>query len=1308
MEFLIYTIGDFEWSETVFRSLAMAFDPGSGVFGQANVLFGLGLLLSFFAGALKGIMEKGTVSFSMVVKGYLLWILLFVPRVDVVLESKSLGYASFFTDIPVGLAIGGAISTQVPMAFIDILEDVFTMPQSAGTNLDALRTLVSLEKNVNGNSVRTLGGSPNIDLISTLDNYITGCVFKDIRLSPAFQEAKYRNILSQINSWDQMKVSSTVWYIESHLDNASSLGTVLSCKEAYEKLDNQFSSDTSAFSGAMFMLAEQDLTNYALNGDVSQHIDEYLFQLGSASVSSMDVMVNNFLNYHFMKNAANLPASDSLRGKLVDAMEFQTKEQRLFNMAGDRNLWLEMAPATISFFEAFVWFCAPLMSFLVLFGDGGLKLALGYFRMLLLVGMYPLIMILVNLYLDWSIQRALEPTLISGEAFTIGGLSNFYSESRSYIATASYMTTFIPMLAYMMLKGGEYAAVSMANRIGASTHIDTSPVAPNIAAGMKNGSLKMGSNNWGVTDNGMVHTRSGSPDINAPMLSGMSGLNSSLGIANQQAQQSASANESSFNRTFSSFYNTGMSGGFDASTGSGSNANLSENNVTMAKLTSSLSQDKSTSDVTARSLIAKLMGVASVGGGVGFNGGSTHDVSNSNSSTNTSSTSDGTRTSDQDGNYRGRQNQTANQSAQRNTNGGKTGVSLKMSAEGKVSVEGSGGIQLNSDERDALSRGLTRMRDEQVQKGAAFSLSNMESSVNKLSEQSGWGERGQEVYSAHKKWSESESRMRSVSQALQETNGFNLSNKTDFSGAANREEFTQWVQRGYRSQEQFDQLSEKEQNSIYDQRGRAIAENMQHTGLDRGRAAAVLFASEMNQEYQGIAQSGNLEQMQGRLQQLSSRFNEAGHLTNDNNLKLMGSNFSNLAGKLGAVEYKTPEELNDVANQTNQKFDDVKTKAKADLTHTKAVVEDGPTAVKMHHDANVQDVNSASPLETKNWSKLDAANRAMEGVNVTKIPDEMAPLFNDATKGLSQVAANTAAMFYSKTAEDLSGLSGEKLQHLNPALMEGAAMLTSIRPDFSGANEATYGAAVAAKLADSNTLNSDNLQSPTGKAEHNLAVKNIETLRSQMDADPQFKAEVDGLASGAYTVDGLMNYKQFMEGGVSGYVSVPTNAYSEVLAVGAHLGTQFSDDQMNTLLKDSAINTRFHEVKNDMMQSGYPDISKSSVMNEVASQYYNASSEDRLGEMIDRGNNSMQREIGSYGPQKMEQLGPYSPKGSEGNLPPAASAYSPTLDVITAGVRDGPSSVDGTLDPFDLDHGSPNYIDGRASPMDPDSDVKLS
>ena len=1065
MEFLIYTIGDFEWSETVFRSLAMAFDPGTGVFGQANVLFGLGLLLSFFAGALKGIMEKGTVSFSMVVKGYLLWILLFLPRVDVVLESKSLGYASFFTDIPVGLAIGGAISTQVPMAFIDVLEDVFTMPQSAGSNLDALRTLVSLEKNVNGNGVRTLGGTPNVDLIATLDNYISGCVFKDIRLSPAFQEAKYRNILSQINSWEQMKVSSTVWYIESQLDGANSLTTVLTCKEAYETLDAQFRSDSSEFAGAMFMLAEQDLTNYVLNGDVSQHVDEYLFQLGNASVGSMDVMVNNFLSYHFMKNAANLPASDSLRGKLVDAMEFQTKEQRLFNMAGDRNLWLEMAPATISFFEAFVWFCAPLMSFLVLFGDGGLKLALGYFRMLLLVGMYPLIMILVNLYLDWSIQRALEPTLISGEAFTIGGLSNFYSESRSYIATASYMTTFIPMLAYMMLKGGEYAAVSMANRIGSSTHIDTSPIAPNIAAGMKNGSLKMGTNNWGVTDNGMVHTRSGSPDINAPTLSGMSGLSSSLGMATQHARQSATSAEASFGKTFNEFYNQGRTAGFDASSGSGSSTSLNENQMTMARLSSALSSDKSTSDSTAKTLIAKLMGVASVAAGGGFGGGNSEDVQNSSSTTNTEASSETNKTGENSSEH----NSNQRQNTTRNSKSGKTGFNFRVTGEGKVSVEGSGGITLNSDEREALSRGLSRMRDEQIQRGTSFSTSDMESQVDKLSDQNGWGVRGQEVYAAHQKWSESENRSRTISQALQETNGFNLSNKTDFSGAANRQEFADWVQRGYRSEQEFNQLSESERGAISDQRGRAIVENMQHTGLDRGRAAAVLFSTEMTDSYQGIAQSNNIDQMQERLQQLSSRFNEAGHLTNDNNLKLMGANFSNLAGKMGAVEYKAPSELSSVVGKTNELFDGVKTKAKGEIDTTSHIVENGGTKVAMSYEANKDEVMTAPPLETANWHKLDGAEERAGNIDVTNIPAEMKPLYDKATEGLTQVAANTAAMIYSKTANDLSGLSEDKKQHLAPAMIEGAALLTQINPDFSKFNEATYGAGVTAQLADDKT-----------------------------------------------------------------------------------------------------------------------------------------------------------------------------------------------------------------------------------------------
>lgn len=62
MEFLIYTIGNFDWAKQVFTGLAMAFDPSTGDFGQANYLFGLGLVLAFFVAAFKQFFEKSQIN----------------------------------------------------------------------------------------------------------------------------------------------------------------------------------------------------------------------------------------------------------------------------------------------------------------------------------------------------------------------------------------------------------------------------------------------------------------------------------------------------------------------------------------------------------------------------------------------------------------------------------------------------------------------------------------------------------------------------------------------------------------------------------------------------------------------------------------------------------------------------------------------------------------------------------------------------------------------------------------------------------------------------------------------------------------------------------------------------------------------------------------------------------------------------------------------------------------------------------------------------------------------------------------------
>ncbi|MFA0327989.1 conjugal transfer protein TraG N-terminal domain-containing protein [Vibrio sp. 10N.222.49.E4] len=1232
MEFLIYTIGNFDWARQVFLGLSMAFDPSAGDFGQPNYLFGLGLVLSFFVAAFKQFFEKGQIGgefLGTVCKGYLIWMLCFYPRVDIVVEHAGTGDSAYFTDIPIGLAIGGAVTTQVPIAFIDILSDIFVMPQNSGTHLDALRTLVAIEGSVNSPNIRTIGHADS-DFIRSIDSYMNGCLFKDMEVGGAYQEAKVGNVLTNVDAWAAMEVSSTIWYIDMYLEGQPSF---MSCKDSYTALSAYIDNDQSKLADGLDELNEA-------KGISATQVSSALQQLGSASMDSYTFQMNNFLDYHVKKNAMGLDASHSARGQLVDAMEYQAKQQRLFTMAGDRNLWLEMAPATISFFEAFVWFAAPLMSFFIIFGEGGFKIAASYMRFLVLVGLYPFVMILINFYLDWSIQNALETSITEQTAYTIGGLSNFYSEARSYIATASYMTTMVPMLAYMLLKGGEYATVSMAGKIGGTAHVNPSAVAPDIAVGAKNGSLRMGNHSWTMGDNGVVHSTNQIQDQNMPTLSGMSNMTSNLSLTSSMAESRVQSSQASHQQSWGKLSQlmTQIQRGKSAN-GSDSHQ-YSENAQFASQVREGLQKNTNLDTQEITQLMGKLVmgGGGSGSGSFGWGSGEDSTQQNSESAKTSTQASDSTQYSNGKNNKTMSNTQGGSQAAGRHGRGPVTRTShiedkgnsktervqvtdtksndkssgktnrvgsrsksdFSVGLDGRVQVNAEGGFNLTEREAEALQASLGYVTSEQGGTSAQYTSQEAIQKVHGLSRTTGWGETGQNAIQDLKSYTAAKQFQETTQHALGVAKGLNQNYSTNFTNAANNKEFKEWVANGYNTESEMANMSPEERRVVD---ANAQARNLQiqrdaskYYHGDVGRAAAVLFSSEMVNQYQEVATAKDMNSMKSGLMDISQKFNEADFLIGDKALNDMSKNFATMSNNLGSVKDTTsnsavagiPEEIQR-HQQGFEKTRDERLGEVGTLLTTKNI--------KDEHGENVDKARAnASKVAPEKTDEIKAIETATDTVNPTPISQEVKSAAKDAGGLVNDVAAGLVSQFHSATAQQLSEPAAENMKHLESPLNKGADLLT--RPqiatnpsarDFglTTNSEGVYGAAVIALTSDENTLNKDGLLSDTEIKHHNNAVGNIEQLRTEMSEDESFAKEVGGLASGKYTMEALEDYKLFMGGSEDGFRDID---YNNVAHVASTLGTSLTDEQVSNLSNQSEVNKNYDVVNGKLLSKHYLQI----------------------------------------------------------------------------------------------------------------------
>ncbi|MGR5437764.1 conjugal transfer protein TraG N-terminal domain-containing protein, partial [Vibrio owensii] len=570
MEFTIYTAGHFDFMWSIWNGLAMAFDSNTGDYGSPNTLMGIGLVLAFFIGGFSGLLDKGQGDWLLAVKGWLLWSLLFVPRVDVVLEHSATGEVDYFSDIPAGLAIGGAVATGIPVAFVDTLGVIFTMPYYNGDHINAFKTLLTNDKVLVSNpNLGLYDGSGNRDLNESIVNYINDCVVVDMNIGGAGQEVFPIQLSGTTDVWQSMRVTSEAWFTTVRLGSGEE---IKSCKDAYNSIDTYLGDSTSAFGNAIN-------TELAKSGLNMNDVQNAMLQMGTGSLQAFNMQVNTFLDYH-LAEVAQGRSDGSAISRYYDGITYQAKQQRIASMTGDSELWMMIAPVIITVLEAMIWFFAPLLSFMVLLGKG-LPIVGKYLRFLVVVGMFPVVSIVINMYLDWSITELIEPNAVTDNMWSIAGMHSFYTTAEDYVAMSGYLTAAIPMLAYAIVSGSDYMVSSLASRMGSTAHVNAEAAAPSVSKANSAGVYSFGSEGLTQTPNGIVHTRSAIQDFGQTSFGTKSVMQSSARESLQSTRSEMSSLEQSMSTGFGQRFMSGVQGNMQTSSGQEVSSGMSENQRSM-------------------------------------------------------------------------------------------------------------------------------------------------------------------------------------------------------------------------------------------------------------------------------------------------------------------------------------------------------------------------------------------------------------------------------------------------------------------------------------------------------------------------------------------------------------------------------------------------------------------------------------------------------------------------------------------------------------------------------------------------------
>jgi len=501
MDFTIYSIGETAFMYEVLMGLRRMFDFG---FSSLHILIGATALLSLMTLVVKSWINPNSNPVLSWFIGLCMFMVLCGPfsKVDVVIESVRTGDVYYVNDAP-GIAAVIAMMTSGMYGLSRDYEDSFASPDGyqAGQFLDPMRALVALDKfGYMGSEELDSGVNAQRYRIKTSTmNYLQDCVIWDLQVggndaelnADKIKNAPMENFLESI----RINTPSRSTYIQ--IDTPAM--ELLTCPNAYLKLKSYF--DSSSF---------REMADRFLQ---KENVKPQDVEAGAESISALSATMNayhlatgRYLSNVFAEAAAKSGDMQGLRSELT---LIETKSQRHYQMAADRNLALELSIGFATFIEAFVFFLIPVIAIMLVMGAEAMKSAAMFFGVTVWVNLWPVTMSAVNLFTLLAIQGRFTSVSAGGggvSAITFGMWGHSMSTIESFIAVASSLAAAVPMLTLYILHRGVHTMMGVSNKTSPDTNIDSKKLSPDVTTSANGGKASQGDTTMQASD---VHSSYG-------------------------------------------------------------------------------------------------------------------------------------------------------------------------------------------------------------------------------------------------------------------------------------------------------------------------------------------------------------------------------------------------------------------------------------------------------------------------------------------------------------------------------------------------------------------------------------------------------------------------------------------------------------------------------------------------------------------------------------------------------------------------------------------------------------------------------
>ncbi len=526
----IRVLGDFDFALNIIQGVTRLY-----VSGSPFVTYAPAIMISLFLlwATLKWALDQDRTPYPAkeFVFGLVFWLIFgggeLSPKFQVELVSERENRFQVIDEVPFLVAVPSWLASNFFGGAREELESSFSpIYYSLGDRTpDPLSALVKMYEHTNNAYI-----SP--DLNESIKTYMVECYHRQLLLdgTPISSLPKdVNNTPIYSGLWDSVKVDYN-FITTTYFDELNPSGVITDCITAWSNINTIISNVGSDFN--------IKLVNYEASKGVTPPAialaAEMIFTNSTTGTAPnpYSVMTGLFLS-SAMRDGIAIDGTNLWADKMV----FEAHRKRVFEKAGERNIFLMVMIPVITAIETFSFFIAPIMMLLSVMGGAGLKFMGKYLFLVLFVNLWGFVKIFTDLFTALSVEKAFATASIV-DPFAFGAYPETFAEIEGLLATSANLTTSIPMLVMFLLYGGIHSVMGVMRGLTQGS-VDGENMAPKLSSTMSGGHMSMGdrsaSNVFG--SNAWAQSQSNSTDHGL----GDWSINSSVGNARSTSDQIVSS-----------------------------------------------------------------------------------------------------------------------------------------------------------------------------------------------------------------------------------------------------------------------------------------------------------------------------------------------------------------------------------------------------------------------------------------------------------------------------------------------------------------------------------------------------------------------------------------------------------------------------------------------------------------------------------------------------------------------------------------------------------------------------------------------